>query len=137
MIRSVAVSLVAVGLCIQIMLLPTRSFTAVSYPKAFPSSQLPTASNGERPTCRHFSEVFSWNPGLGWIDERGNHLAAEELTQVFERLVSVTGELGYMPNIRVRVPADAPAKPFVKLAMQAEDAGVEGLILAVRSEDWW
>ena len=130
----IILSFISVALSIQLLVGPWVFSMGAPLSEFFPASQLPVTSTAAC-SSQHCLAVFTWKRGEGWGNEMGELLSDREVSETLDEVVRVTDELGYLPVIRVRVPADTSAEPFVRLAMMAEQAGVARLQVAVMRGD--
>lgn len=128
--QTFGISLVAVVLCFQLVLLPERSITDFYMDPTRPRMQLPVASEGTNVNV-HYQEEISWAQGRGWVATSHGPIRDEDLEEYLRASVRAMEDRGLYMNVRARIPSDAQAKEFLHLVMCMQRAGVYGFGVAV------
>jgi hypothetical protein len=135
MMRSIGISVVAVLMLAQLLMLPSRSMLIWRYGPDLPPMRLPVASEGTPFPAGHAYADLSWTEHGGWVAAGVGVIGAENLEPFLRRVADRCEQAGCVPRVRVRVPANAPAKHFVHLTRCMERVGIPGLRIAVVRPD--
>ena len=96
-----------------------------------PRMQLPTASKARDIDMDHGIQTLSWTEKRGWVADGVGAIRDEQLDTYLKKTVERDQGQGWRPAVRIRVPADAPARHFVNLATHAQRAGIAFILVAV------
>lgn len=126
---------VSVFMLTELLLLPTRSRVISNIGPDHPRIPLPTATNSYSVDSQHRIEVLTWTKGGGWVAEGYGSIRDEEIDMYLQNVVERSQTQKWTPEMRLRVPSDAPAKHFLSMARSAEHAGISVLLVGVRRPD--
>jgi len=129
--QTFGISLVAVALCLQLILLPERSITDFYSDPTRPKIPVPIATQA-RHVHTHYQEEITWTQSRGWLVTGYGPIKFEELEDYLRASVQATEDRGLYMNVRVRIPPDAQAQEFLRLLVCMERAGVYGYGFAVK-----
>ena len=97
----------------------------------YPRMQLPTASKARDIDIGYGVRTLSWTEKKGWVADGVGAIRDEQLDLYLKKTVERHQGRGWRPAVRIRVPADAPARHFVNLARHAQRAGIAIILVAV------
>jgi biopolymer transport protein ExbD len=97
-----------------------------------PRMELPVASNANVCSDLPTDEVLSWSQEDGWIAMGVGEIPDDKL-EAYLRDCMEKNTPGRQPVVRVRIPADAPARHMVYVTNCMERAGVRNFRVSVHS----
>lgn len=132
-VTSLFISIISVAMCAQLILLPTRTGLWQYFGSDHPRVQLPTASNGKKTCCfgGHGVPVISLNRHGQWTAHGEGIMNDQQVETYLHTLVKQEQAKGFTPLLRLRIPAKAPAKRFIRMTHAAQEAGINNIYLAV------
>lgn len=129
--RVIGFSLVGVVMAVQLLFLFDRHVRAYQS-RDYPRMPLPVASNAKRHHCGGWGyENISWTAKGGWMMLGKGEVKDQDLDHILRSSVEQSEASGFIPGVRVRIPADASAGIFVNLTRRMERAGVQVVRVAV------
>ncbi|GAA5476595.1 hypothetical protein Hhel01_00068 [Haloferula helveola] len=94
-----------------------------------PWVDLPAASHARSSQAHNVTEL-TWTVRQGWVSSESGVLAENQVAYFLGKEVEHVNLTGYAPILRLRIPADAPARHFVSMVNHAQSAGFERLLVA-------
>ncbi len=126
------ISIISVVLCVQLTLLPTRTVLWQNFSKDRPRLKLPIASQGTKIACfGHSITELSLNRQDQWVTRGEASMNELQLGQYLDSDAKKQSYCGRVPVLRLRIPAQSPAKHFINVIRKARDAGFQDVYLAV------
>ena len=131
MIKSFAISIISVALCIQLMMLPTRGWLIHLFGQDRPYLKLCEASNVRK--CSRsgpYTEISLNRRGM-WVSKNQQTMNDGTLIQFFQKLTEENNTRDQTTVLRIRIAGKAPAKRFIHLTHCAGEAWIENILVAV------
>jgi len=131
-IQLLFISIISVVLCVQLTLLPSRTALWQNFSKDRPRLKLPIASHGTKIACfGHSITELSLNRQDQWVTRGEASMDELQLSQYLDSDAKKQSSRGRVPLLRLRIPAQSPAKHFIHVTRKARDAGFQDVYLAV------
>ncbi|WP_193212207.1 hypothetical protein [Luteolibacter marinus] len=101
------------------------------YTRDHPRLPLPEASASEYiDRCHGAAAYVSLDSARGWAISGTGFVTEDELGVHLTKEAELWNDLGWRPYLRVRIPANQPARHFLRLHKIATDAGIEDFLFA-------
>ena len=110
-----------------------NGFRFASLRPDLPRLKLPVASRAQYNACPHHLAYVSLDGRQRWALEGIGVVSEDVLADELKRMSGLKERSGYRASLAVRIPADQPARHFLRLHKIANEAGIEDFAFATVS----